>query len=68
MKPTFQYDPEADAAYLRFADGKVAETEEVSSGIVLDHDEDGRIVGIEFLAASKRLPAAVLTAAMGDRP
>ena len=35
-KPTVSYDIEADAVYIRFSDGKVKESEEVSSGIVLD--------------------------------
>lgn len=62
MKTT--YDPEADALYVRFSETPVVESEEVSAGVVLDLDADGRIVAIEVLDASKHLAAgAKLTAA-----
>lgn len=48
------YDPEADAAYIRVAVGKVAETAEAGP-FVYDMDERGRVLGIEILAASKVL-------------
>jgi uncharacterized protein YuzE len=51
------YDAEADALYLRFADAAIVESEEVSEGIVLDFDQDGRIVAIEVLEATKHLAA-----------
>lgn len=51
------YDAEADALYVRFADAAVVESEEVSDGVVLDFDSDGRIVAIELLDASKHLAA-----------
>ena len=49
------YDPDADALYVRFADAKVVESEEVSEGVVLDLDAEGRIVAIEVLDARKHL-------------
>lgn len=58
--PTVSYDPESDAAYIRFSSGKVEESQEVSAGIVLDYDEDGRIVGMEVLDARSHLPPEVL--------
>jgi YD repeat-containing protein len=51
------YDPESDALYLRFSDTRVVESEEVSEGVVLDYDAEGRIVAIELLDASKHLAA-----------
>ena len=51
------YDSEADALYVRFVDAKVAESEEVSDGVVLDFDAEGRIVAIELLDASKHVAA-----------
>lgn len=59
-KPTVAYDPEADAAYIRFSTGKVEESEEVSPGIVLDYDEAGHIVGMEVLHARRHLPPDML--------
>lgn len=61
--PTVAYDPEADAAYIRFSAGKVEESEEVSPGIVLDYDEDGHIVGMEVLHARRQLPPELLVEA-----
>lgn len=60
MKPKLEYDPVADAAYLRLSTEKVVETEEVSAGIMLDYDSEGRIVGLEVLNARTQLPAATL--------
>ncbi len=61
--PTVAYDPEADAAYIRFSAGRVEESEEVSPGIVLDYDEDGHIVGMEVLHARRQLPPELLVEA-----
>ena len=44
----------ADAVYLNLTDRPIKESEEVADGIVVDYDEQGRIVGIEILDASKR--------------
>jgi uncharacterized protein YuzE len=48
------YDPEADAVYIVIAPGKVDHTEEAGL-FVYDVDVDGRVLGIEILAASKVL-------------
>jgi uncharacterized protein YuzE len=60
MKPKLEYDAAADAAYIRFSTEPVSESEEVATGIVLDYDHDGRIVGLEVLNARANLPAAAL--------
>ena len=49
------YDPEADALYVRFAEAAVVESEQVSEGVVLDFDAEGRIVAIEVLDARRHL-------------
>ena len=49
------YDPDADALYVRFADAAVVESEEVSEGVALDYDAEGRIVAIEVLEARRHL-------------
>ncbi len=61
MKTT--YDPQVDALYMALSDRPTVESEEVSPGVVLDFDEDNRIVGIELLNAKARLATDVLTAA-----
>jgi uncharacterized protein YuzE len=56
-----RYDPEADALYIRFREGVIEETDEVSSGVMLDLDVDGNPVGLEILNASQKLGMPPLT-------
>ncbi len=49
-----KYDKESDIIYIQFSDRKVAESEEDRPGIILDYGENGEIVGIEVLNASKQ--------------
>ena len=49
----FEYDPAADALYVRLNDQPIIESEQIKPGIVLDYDEAGNVVGIEVLSASK---------------
>ena len=55
-----RFDPDADALYIRLAEGKVSESAEVSPGIVLDYDAESRVVGIEVLEAGKLMSASEL--------
>ncbi|BFL65234.1 Hypothetical protein HVIM_03231 [Roseomonas mucosa] len=56
------YDPEADALFVRLAAGQVADTREVSPGVILDFDEDGHLLGMEVLNASTRMPPGLADA------
>jgi uncharacterized protein YuzE len=47
-------DKENDALYLRLDDAAVVESEEVEPGVILDFDDQGRVVGIEILRLSTR--------------
>jgi uncharacterized protein YuzE len=51
------YDPEADAMFVWFGPDGVesARTEEVSPGIILDFDSEGRMIGIEVLDVGERM-------------
>jgi uncharacterized protein YuzE len=49
------YDEKADALYILFGEGPAA-VEEVAEGIALDWDAEGKLLGIEILDVSKRLP------------
>jgi uncharacterized protein YuzE len=49
-----KYDKEVDVMYIRFTDKDIDHSEETSSGIVVDYDENGNMVGIELLQISKR--------------
>lgn len=42
-------DMESNALYFRLSEKEIVESEETSPGVILDYDEDGRIVGIEIL-------------------
>ena len=63
MTPTIKYDAETNAAYVRFSNLKVLESEEVAPGIVFDYDSEGRLVAIELLDAKSQLPPDVLAEA-----
>ena len=47
-------DKESDALYFRLDEKRIVESEEVRSGVILDFDENDRVVGVEFLGISKR--------------
>ena len=63
MTVKVEYDPVVDAAYIRISHEDIIETEEVSQGIMLDFDKDGRIVGLEVLDARAHLPKDLLSQA-----
>lgn len=49
-----EYDKAVDALYIRIQEKEVARTQEVSEGVNLDFDGEGRLIGLEVLDASKR--------------
>ena len=49
-------DREADALYLTLDDSAIVDSEEVSPGIIVDYDASKRIVGVEILGLSQRVP------------
>jgi uncharacterized protein YuzE len=49
----FRYYPENDMLYIELTRGISTEAEEVAPNIVLDFDEDNRVIGIEIEDASK---------------
>ncbi len=49
-----KYDKESDIIYIQFSEKKVVESEEDKPGLILDYGENGEIVGIEVLEASKK--------------
>ena len=55
------YDAESGALYLRFADTRILESEEVSEGVVLDYDSAGNLVGIDIDNASLKVDLKKLT-------
>jgi uncharacterized protein YuzE len=49
-------DQQADALYLTLSEAPASRTDEVSPGVLVDYDEQDRVVGIEMLYLSKRVP------------
>ncbi|MCF6358822.1 MAG: DUF2283 domain-containing protein [Draconibacterium sp.] len=49
-----KYDKESDIIYIQFSENKIIESEEDKPGVILDYGENGEIVGIEVLNASKK--------------
>jgi uncharacterized protein YuzE len=49
------YDPEVDVLRILFQETAIAESNEDESGIIFDYDDQGNVVGLEVLSASKRI-------------
>jgi uncharacterized protein YuzE len=49
------YHPETDSLYIDLSERPSAESREVSEGVVLDYDVDGRLVGIDIDNASNKI-------------
>ena len=49
-------DRESDALYFRLDEAAVVDSEEVQPGVILDFDKENRVVGIEILGISSRVP------------
>lgn len=54
-------DKEGDALYFRLDESAIVDSEEVRPGVILDYDEVGRVVGVEFLRIKERLPEGELS-------
>lgn len=49
------YDKTADALYIYFKTGSVFATKEINDGLIVDFDNNNKIVGLEILDASKNM-------------
>lgn len=61
------YDPDRDILQIAFNHHEVGETARASPNLILDYDDDGRVVGLELRQASQRVenPMSV-TFTVGD--
>ena len=50
-----KYDAEVDIMRIQFNDKPVSESDEEKAGIILDYDENGKVIGIEILDASQKM-------------
>ena len=49
------YHPETDSLYIDLSERPSSESKEISEGVVLDYDLDGRLVGIDIDNASNKV-------------
>src|SRR5712691_3765725 len=54
-EPLVNYDPSSDVLYLVTKEGVEAEFREVLPGVNVEMDEEGHVIGVKILAASKVL-------------
>ena len=50
------YDKKADAANITFQKGKYHISKEIGEGVIVDYTKGGKILSIEILDVSKRMP------------
>jgi uncharacterized protein YuzE len=49
------YDGEADILWIRLGSGGISDSDELESGMILDYDAEGHVVGLEIHRASTRI-------------
>lgn len=49
------YYPETDSMYIDLSSKTSIESKEISEGIILDYDKDGKLVGIDIDNASSKI-------------
>lgn len=47
-----KYDAQVDILRIRFGEAAIDESDEVESGVIVDYDAEGNVVGLELLDAS----------------
>jgi len=50
------FDPEADAMRIKFQEGEYEVSKEVEEGIIIDITKDNKIIAIEILDVSDKMP------------
>ena len=55
------YDKEADAMYIEFRKGKFDKNKKIDDFTIIDLDKDEKILGIELLEVSARIPIESLS-------
>jgi len=63
------FDPETDTQSLIFREDKIAESDEVREGIIIDYSKNGKIVSMEILDASDQIsePQGILYELKGNK-
>ena len=55
------YYPETDSLYIDLSEKSSVESKEISEGVVLDYDVEGKLVGIDIDNASNKVQLKELT-------
>ncbi len=55
------YDKEADAMYIEFRKGNFSKNKKIDDFTIIDLDKEGKILGIELLEVSTRIPIESLS-------
>jgi uncharacterized protein YuzE len=55
------YYPETDSLYIDLSERASVESKEISEGVILDYDENGKLVGIDIDNASNKIDLKKLT-------
>jgi uncharacterized protein YuzE len=55
------YYPDTDSLYIDLSEQPSAESRDISEGVVLDYDAEGRLVGIDIDNANKKVELKKLT-------
>ncbi len=53
-------DQKNDAIYFRLDEDSIVESEEVQPGIILDYNDQNKVIGVEILGIIKRIAPEVL--------
>ena len=55
-----EVDTESDVVRLLLDEASIVESEEVQPGVILDYNAEGKVVGLEILGVTTRVPAQAL--------
>ncbi len=61
-------DLESDALYFRISEDQIEESEEISKGLIIDYDANGKVVGIEILNVKEKFKMEDLTGLKLEMP
>jgi uncharacterized protein YuzE len=53
MNKRFTYDKKTDTLVIKFGKAPIAESDEITAGVIVDYDGKGNAVSLEILNASK---------------
>jgi len=60
-KMEISFDKDADAMYIKFREGTFNKNKVIDRETIIDLDKNGKILGIELLSVSKRIPSESLS-------